>query len=211
MFITFEGIDFCGKSTQVKLLSDFLQGKNKTVKIIREPGGTEISEKIREILLDKDNHVMNYKTELLLFAASRAQLINEKIISYLKNGYYVIADRLHDSSIAYQGYGRGIEIDFVKHLQDFVLSGVSPDITFFLDITLEESEKRKRKIGKENLDRIELSKKLFYEKVRNGYIELTKEYERIKRIDGALDSIKVHEKILEEITSLELKLGGVKE
>lgn len=211
MFITFEGIDFCGKSTQVKLLSDFLQGKNKTVKIIREPGGTEISEKIREILLDKDNHVMNYKTELLLFAASRAQLINEKIISYLKNGYYVIADRLHDSSIAYQGYGRGIEIDFVKHLQDFVLSGVSPDITFFLDITLEESEKRKRKIGKENLDRIELSKKLFYEKVRNGYIELTKEYERIKRIDGALDSNLVHKKIVEEITSLELKLGGVKE
>lgn len=211
MFITFEGIDFCGKSTQVKLLSEYLIKQNKAVKIIREPGGTEISEKIRELLLDKKNKEMNYKTELLLFAASRAQLINEKIIPFLKNGDYVIADRLHDSSIAYQGYGRGIDIDFVKHLQDFVLSGAFPDITFLLDITIEESNRRKSNLGRQNLDRIELSQELFYEKVRKGYIEMAGESERIILIDGAQSPEIIHQTILKEITALELKSTGAKE
>jgi len=211
MFITFEGIDFCGKSTQVKLLADYLEKNNKTVKLIREPGGTEISEKIREILLDKNNQVMNYKTELLLFAASRAQLINEKIEEFLKAGYYVIADRLHDSSIAYQGYGRGIDLEFVKNLQRFVLGSAFPDITFFLDISIEESTRRKQKIGKPDLDRIELSQELFYEKVRKGYIQMAEQDSRIKRINGEQPTEAVNAKIIEEIKALELKLAGAKE
>lgn len=209
MFITFEGIDFCGKSTQVKLLEEYLIKQNKKVKIIREPGGTKISEKIRNILLDKDNEGMNIKTELLLFAASRAQLVNDVIKPHLDEGYFVIADRLHDSSIAYQGYGRGIDLDFVVHLQNFVLSGVTPDITFFLDIPVDDSDKRKENSGRQNLDRIELSKKVFYQKVREGYCKLTEEFERIKRIDGLKPINEIRNIILRELRQLDSSLKGV--
>ena len=104
MFISFEGIDFCGKSTQIELLKDYLIEKNKKVEILREPGGTELSEKIRVMLLDNKNSRMTAETELLLFSASRAQLVREKIRPYLEKEFYVISDRFHDSSTAYQGY-----------------------------------------------------------------------------------------------------------
>ena len=121
MFITFEGLDFCGKSTQVEILKNYLESKGKDVKIIREPGGTEISEKIRDILLDKKNSEMTIESELLLFSSSRAQLVRERIIPLLKEGYFVISDRFHDSSVAYQGYGRGISISSVKEIQNFTI------------------------------------------------------------------------------------------
>ncbi len=132
MFITFEGIDFCGKSTQIDLLEKHLLNKNKKVLVIREPGGTEISEKIRRMLLDKENSKMFMETEFLLFSASRSQLVREKIQPYLERGFYVISDRFHDSSSAYQGYGRGISIDVISSINKLAIGKSMPDITFLL-------------------------------------------------------------------------------
>ena len=199
MFITFEGLDFCGKSTQVELLKDYFESKDKKVVIIREPGGTEISEKIRAILLDKKNSEMSIESELLLFSASRAQLAREKIIPLLNQGYYVISDRFHDSSLAYQGYGRSIPIESVKAIQNFAINGAVPNITFFIDVPLEEMGKRRIKHGEDNLDRIELSENKFYQKVYNGYLELCNTEERIKLIDGTKSIEEVHQQIITEI------------
>ncbi len=203
MFISFEGLDFCGKTTQIELLKDYLTKEGRKVEVIREPGGTVISEKIREILLDKNNSNMFMETEVLLFAASRAQLVREVIIPKLKKGYFVISDRFHDSSIAYQAFGRGLNTTFVKNLQNFAIGSAVPDITFFIDIPLDEVERRKALVKKESLDRIELSEREFYEKVREGYLELAKENERIFLIDGQ-NSI---EKIQEEIRSIVNSVG----
>lgn len=199
MFITFEGLDFCGKSTQVEILKDYFESRNKEVVIIREPGGTEISEKIREILLDKKNSEMSIESELLLFSSSRAQLVREKIIPLLKQGYYVISDRFHDSSIAYQGYGRGISIESVMAIQNFAINGAVPNLTFFIDVPLDEIGRRRIKHGEDNLDRIELSENKFYKKVYNGYLELCNTQERVKLIDGTKNIEEVHQQILEKI------------
>ncbi len=144
MFITFEGIDFCGKSTQIELLKSYLLKKNKKVRVIREPGGTEISEKIRTILLDKENSKMFMETEFLLFSASRTQLVREKIKPYLDEGIYVISDRFHDSSTAYQGYGRGISIEVILSIHKLAIGNTIPDITFFIDIPVEVAEQRRK-------------------------------------------------------------------
>lgn len=199
MFITFEGLDFCGKSTQVEILKDYFERQNKKVVIIREPGGTEISEKIREILLDKKNSEMSIESELLLFSSSRAQLVREKIIPLLKHGYYVISDRFHDSSIAYQGYGRGISIESVMAIQNFAIDGAVPNLTFFMDVPLDEIGRRRIKHGEDNLDRIELSENKFYQKVYDGYLELCNTQARVKLIDGTKNIEEVHQQILEEI------------
>lgn len=199
MFITFEGLDFCGKSTQVQLLEKFLVDKGKKVIVIREPGGTPISEKIRDILLDKKNSEMKFETEALLFAASRSQLVNQTIIPALKNNIYVISDRFHDSSIAYQAYGRGLSHNFVKELQKFVIKEAVPTITFFIDIPVDEVVKRMSKVKKVELDRIESSKVDFYERVRKGYLELSSSENRFKVIDGVLPIPKLHEQIVSEI------------
>ncbi|GBD90179.1 thymidylate kinase [bacterium BMS3Abin04] len=199
MFITFEGLDFCGKSTQVKLLRNYLVRQGKDVKLIREPGGTKISEKVREILLDKNNLEMSPETELLLFTASRIQLVKEVIIPNLKKDVFVISDRFHHSSIAYQGFGRGLDLDFVESLQSFAIQGALPDITFLLDISVEEVNKRKEEFEHQNLDRIELSKNRFYENVREGYLYLEKKELYIKRIDGSLPIDTIHRQIISEI------------
>ena len=204
MFITFEGLDFCGKSTQVKLLVKYLEEKNRKIEIIREPGGTPISEKIRDVLLDNKNSEMTEVTEMLLFAASSSQLVNEVILPKLEEGYYIISDRFHDSSIAYQGYGRQIDLDFVTKLQMFVIKNTLPDLTFFIDIPISEVEKRKN-LFKSEPDRIESSKSLFYERVLAGYNKITVEQKRFKRIDGLLSKEQIHNKIVKEITNYELK------
>ena len=143
MFITFEGIDFCGKSTQVELLRKYLTDRKKIVEIIREPGGTKISEMVRSILLDKVHENMCNETELFLFSASRAQLVREKIRPYLMKGYYVISDRFHDSSTAYQGFGRGLSTDAIMNIHNIAIGEAIPDITFFIDIPVEEAENRR--------------------------------------------------------------------
>jgi len=209
MFITFEGLDFCGKSTQVKLLENYLKGKNKNVIVIREPGGTAISEQIRKILLDRINDNMKNETELLLFAASRAQLVHEIILPYLEKNYYVISDRFHDSSIAYQAFGRNLQLEFVVQLQKFVIGNAVPDITFFIDIPVEEVLNRMSKVKNIELDRIEtspdgidLQKIQFYERVRNGYLYLCERESRIKKIDGLLSIEEIHNIIIKYLESV---------
>ncbi len=203
MFITFEGIDFCGKSTQVKLLKDYLEKKGETVKIIREPGGTEISEKIREILLDKKNFNLTTETEIFLFSASRAQLVREVIQPYLEQKYYVLSDRFHDSTTAYQGFGREIPLAIVEQINNLVIGKTIPDLTFFIDIPTEEAEKRKKLNDAVELDRIEISKNDFYERVRKGYFYLAGKEPRFKVLNGLLDINTIHAEIITEVGKIE--------
>lgn len=203
MFISFEGIDFCGKSTQVELLKDYLIKNCKKVHLIREPGGTEISEKIREILLDKKNNSMVMEAEVFLFSASRAQLVREIIRPYLEKGYYVISDRFHDSSTAYQGYGRGLPLDSILKIHNLAIGNTIPDLTFIIDVPTSVAFERKRKKSLTDLDRIELSKNTFYEQVRVGYLELATKENRFRVIDGTKNIEEIHQKIIHEINSLE--------
>ena len=200
MFITFEGLDFCGKSTQVQLLEKLLTEEGKKVTVIREPGGTNISEKIRNVLLDKKNKEMLIETELILFAASRAQLVGEVILPLLDENSFVISDRFHDSSIAYQAFGRGINLEFVDELQKFVIGRAIPDLTFLIDIPIEEVVRRKTMVKQVELDRIERSKMDFYEKVREGYLFLASREGRFRKIDGKLSIEEIHKIIVDEIT-----------
>jgi dTMP kinase len=202
MFITFEGIDFCGKSTQVELLKKYLTDKGKIVEVIREPGGTKISEMVRSILLDKVHQNMFNETEFLLFSSSRAQLVREKIRPYLMKGYYVISDRFHDSSTAYQGFGRGLSVDSIMNIHNLAIGDTIPDVTFFIDIPVEEADRRKLLKHKYELDRIEVSESNFFEKVRNGYLYLAKD-KRFRKIDGMQSVESIHKEILKEIELLE--------
>ena len=203
MFISFEGIDFCGKSSQIKLLREYLLANKKKVQVIREPGGTEISEKIRDILLDKENFGMYMETEFLLFSASRSQLVREKIRPYLDKGYYVISDRFHDSSAAYQGYGRGLPVGVISTISNFAIGETVPDITFVIDIPVEVAEQRRKEKFNRHLDRIENSNRDFYERVRNGYLELLKMGNRYKLLNGEEKIKSLHKKIVNDIETFE--------
>lgn len=199
MFISFEGIDFCGKTTQINLLKKYLENLGRQVEIIREPGGTDISEKIREILLNKKHLEMCDETEIFLFSAARAQVVREVIRPLIAKGNVVIADRFHDSTTAYQGFGRGLSADAVKKINEFATGGTIPDLTFYLRLSVEESTKRKN-ICKADLDRIEKSNDLFYTKVIDGYERLALEFpHRIKGIDGEKSAIDVHNDILDTL------------
>jgi len=199
ILISFEGIDYCGKSTQIKLLEAYLKEKELNVQVFREPGGTAISEKIRSILLDKNNSNMFPKTELLLYSAARAQLVSEKIIPSLTKGNIVIFDRFYDSTTAYQGYGRGIDLETITLCNKLATGGLTPDITFLLEINLEESQKRKMLRGG-SADRLENSGTEFYNRVINGYKKIAEdELGRVKVIDasGYVDEVfvKIKEKV----------------
>lgn len=201
MFITFEGIDLCGKSTQAKLLLEYLQSKKKKVIYVREPGGTKISEKIRHLLLDKDHAEMEYVTEFLLFSASRYQLTNEVIVPHLKKNYIVICDRYFDSSTAYQGFGGKIDVKDIAQVNRIATSGLKPDMTFLLHITPEESFKRKKLMNKAG-DRIEEKTLTYYKKVVNGYMQIAKaNKKRYKVIDGKKNVNDIHTFIVNTITS----------
>jgi dTMP kinase len=205
MFITFEGIDFCGKSTQVELLRSYLINKGKKVLLIREPGGTDISEKIRDILLDKKNYKMTIESEILLFSASRAQLVREKIRPFLEEGYYVISDRFHDSTTAYQGYGRGVSIESVMNINKVAIEDTLPDITYFIDIPVSVYVIRKNLKNHTELDRIEISHDHFYNKVRSGYQELAGREKRFRVINGTLSIGEIHNIIVNELILFEKK------
>ncbi len=198
MFISFEGIDFCGKSTQIKMLEEYFSALNKKVKVIREPGGTAISEKIRDILLDKKNDQMVMETEILLFSASRSQLVREVIRPSLNSGFVVISDRFHDSSTAYQGYGRGLSVDDIKNIHKIAVGETLPDLTFLIDIPVEIAYRRRgTKTG--HLDRIEVSDDDFYSRVRKGYLQMAEEEKRFRVIDGNRDINLIHNDIVNEI------------
>ena len=196
MFITFEGIDLSGKSTQAKLLYDFFKKKKRKVILVREPGGTYISEKIRDILLDKNNHDMRYLTEFLLFSASRHQLVEQVIIPNLKKKFIVICDRYYDSSTAYQGFGGGIDLKMVDKINKFSTGDLVPDISFLININYKESLKRNFKIKKVQ-DRIEQKKLSYYNKVVKGYLEIaSKNKKRFRVLDGKKSIEELHQEIL---------------
>lgn len=192
MFISFEGLDGCGKTTQINLLAEQLTARAYDVVFIREPGGTVISEKIREILLDKKHLGMDQITELLLFSAARSQVVNEVIRPALAEDKVVLSDRYVDSTTAYQGYGRGLRLGAVKTINTVATLGVMPELTFIIDLPLEELEQRKRGTGTE-ADRMELSGRAFYENVRRGYLAMAEaEPHRFKVINGeqGIDAIR---------------------
>jgi dTMP kinase len=190
-FISFEGIDFSGKTTQINLLKSYLLKKGYEVSIIREPGGTIISEKIREILLDKKHTNMHDRTELFLYSAARVQLLEEKIIPLLEKGSIVIADRFVDSTTAYQGYGREIDPQIIRQINELATGGILPALTFYLKLEPQQVDER-RKNRKEEQDRLEISGDEFYKRVYKGYEEIADYYkERIVTIDayGSIETI----------------------
>ena len=197
-FISFEGIDACGKSTQVKLLlKEMNTSSNKTI-LVREPGGSTISEEIRDILLNSKLNEMSDRTEALLMTGSRAQLTYEKIISNLDEGKNVIADRYSDSTLAYQGGGRGLDIEWLIKLNQFATYNLSPDVTFLIDLHPEEAIKRK---VIEN-DRIEKAGIDLQINVRNAYLEIAKQSSnRVYLVDGEQDTKIVHENIKKILSS----------
>ncbi|MBP5493307.1 MAG: dTMP kinase [Clostridiales bacterium] len=194
LFITFEGIDGSGKSTQIEKLSCDLQNAGISYVLIREPGGTAIGEKIRTILLDKANDRMHARTELLLYEAARAQIVEERIRPELEAGKVVICDRFFDSTVAYQGYARGLDLDAIRYLNNWSTANLAPDITFLFDLDEETAYRRRHgRDGEE--DRLEAEGLSFMKKVRDGYLALSKEEKRIKVV-SALDTPDViYEKI----------------
>ena len=196
-FISFEGIDACGKSTQVKLLlKEMNTSSNKTI-LVREPGGSTISEEIRDILLNSKLNEMSDRTEALLMTGSRAQLTYEKIMSNLDEGKNVIADRYSDSTLAYQGGGRGLDIEWLIKLNQFATYNLSPDVTFLIDLHPEEAIKRK---DIEN-DRIEKAGIDLQINVRNEYLEIAKRFDdRIVVLDGHNQVNIIHQKIVKELS-----------
>lgn len=196
MFITFEGIDGSGKSTQIALLKDKLLEDGHNVTVFREPGGTEVSEKIRGLLLNPDFDIHTV-TELLLFSSARAQLISEKVRPLLNTNEVVILDRFYDSSTAYQGYGRSsLPLQDIHRLNKIASHNIEPDITFYLKISLEEAQNRTAFKAK---DRMELSGKPFYENVIEGFDTLADKEKRFIAVDAEQTSEQVHHIIWQKI------------
>jgi len=183
MLITFEGLDYCGKSTQVQLLEERLRSRGRPVRVLREPGGTALGEVIRNLLLDRTNSVMTKASELFLFSASRSQLVQEIIRPALEAGAVVLLDRYFDSTTAYQGFGRGIPLDVIYAINRFATGGLIPDLTFLLDIPGTEIARRMSR-AETDRDRMESSGIQFYERVREGYSQLAKTEPRFRVLDG---------------------------
>lgn len=196
MFITFEGIDGAGKTTQINLLKDFLEKKGRTVLSIREPGGLSFSEKIRDILLDTKTNI-NEITELFLFESARSELTEKIIIPALKNNTIVICDRFFDSTTAYQGFGRGLNIEEILLINRFATQKLTPDLTFYLNIPIKIS--LNRNINKVK-DRMESNSEEFIKNVKNGFDTLAKMYpDRIKNITADKEINIVHKEIISHI------------
>jgi dTMP kinase len=206
IFISLEGIEGTGKTTQARLLADYLGGKGFTVTRTAEPGGTPISLKIREILLSPESAEMAPVTELLLYNASRVQHVKEIIFPALERGEVVITDRFSDSTAAYQGYGRGIALELIDSLDLIATDRMRPEITLLLDIDVETGLRRNRSINKR--DRLELEDVSFHERVRKGFIGLAaKEKDRIRVIDGSGDVETVHRSIVAVLEDFLSKRG----
>lgn len=201
LFITMEGPDGSGKSTQIDLLKKYLEGKGYDIVIAREPGGNAISEAIREIILNKDFDDMAYTTELLLYTAARAQLVASVIKPALDAGKAVICDRFVDSSAVYQGIGRGLGVDKVYAVNEYALDGIMPQLTILLDLDADEGIRRKK--NQAELDRMELESITFHRKVVEGYRSLADlNRDRIYKIDATLPVESIHEEIVKQIEIL---------
>ena len=194
MLITFEGIDGCGKSSQAKLTADRLSDQGIECVLVREPGGTALSEQIRSLLLDaKHDAPVSHAAELLLFAASRSQLVQEVIEPALARNAVVICDRFTDSTIAYQGYGRGLPLAYIRSINDLATGGLVPDLTFLIDVPLELAIRRRKGMGD---DRMESESRLFFSHVVQGYMSLAQKHpDRIHVIDGTDSMEDIHHTI----------------
>lgn len=210
LFISIEGADGSGKSTQIEKLEDYLIEKNYDFVLTREPGGTIISESIRDIILNKDYMEMSDMTEALLYAASRAQHVEQYIKPLLREGKIVICDRFVDSSVVYQGYSRGLGIDNIEKINSYATMGLEPDITILLDIHAEEGLRRKK--HQRELDRLELQKFEFHKKVSEGYRKLADLHpNRIKKIDASKSVEEIHEEVIKAIEHIILNKYNAKQ
>ena len=197
LFITFEGADGCGKTTQLNLLKKYLENKNYEVILTREPGAVGLGERVRDILLNYEGEVSD-RCESFLFLADRAQNIDMIVTPAVDNGKIVLCDRHTDSTVAYQGYGRGLDIKQINMLNNLATNGRKPDLTFVFDVDIETSMKR---VGNEK-DRMENAGMEFFNRVRHGYLELSKqEPERIKVIDSTKSIEDVFEQVLKIINN----------
>ncbi|MBS3735820.1 MAG: dTMP kinase [Candidatus Bipolaricaulota bacterium] len=194
--IVFEGLDGSGTTTQAGLLADYLKEKGHEVLKVEEPGGTSLGRKVRDLLLEDHGMDIRPLSELFLYEVSRAQLVREKIIPELEKGNVIISDRFAASSVAYQGHGRGIPIDVVKRLNDIALNGVEPNATIFLDIDLEERERRG---SGQKPDRIEKEAREFYRRVREGYLEEIRSMDEAVLIDGTLPKDEISRRVISEL------------
>jgi dTMP kinase len=211
MLITFEGIDNSGKSLQAKLLFERLRRYGVRAVLFREPGGCELSEAIREILLDRRYHRMGPRTEALLYSAARAQLVAEKIRPALARDEVVISDRYYDSTTAYQGYGRSLSVDFLQRLSEFATDGLAPDKTFLLDLEPEEAVARKKKEGDHD-DRMEAEELDFHRRLRQGYLKIAgAEPHRIRVIDATKTVSEIESEVWSEaVCLLQFETGASK-
>lgn len=200
LFITFEGADGCGKTTQLMLLAKYLKAQGREVVVTREPGARGLGEKIREILLNYDGEVSS-RAEAFMFLADRAQHIDVIVNPAIKSGKIVLCDRHTDSSVAYQGYGRRLDIDEIKRLNSIATNGRKPDMTLIFDIDVETSMAR---VG-DTKDRMESAGIEFFNRVRNGYLEIAKqEPNRVKVLDASKSIEEIHKNVI----ALYEKLNG---
>lgn len=195
MFITLEGPDGSGKTTQAHLLAEWLRERGHEVVMTREPGGTDVGDQIRTVLHDPDNTAMDARTEILLYSASRAQHVAQRIRPALATGAIVVSDRYADSTLAYQGYGRGLDLEALRTITAFATGDLTPDLTLYLDIVPQEGLQRRRMGGGE-WNRMDAQALEFYQRVRAGYLELAKqEPERWVMIDAARSAEEVQTEI----------------
>jgi dTMP kinase len=207
LFITFEGVEGSGKTTQIQRLKKYLTQKGIPCKVTREPGGSSIGEKIRKILLNPNHREMVPTSELLLYEAARAQHVKEVIEPFLKKGGIVLCDRFSDATVAYQGYGRSIDLKWIERLNLFSSQGIRPDVTFLLDcpsdIGLKRALQRNRMLKQEKEERFEKEEIQFHRRVREGYLAIaTKDPHRVKVIDTREREDRVFDKIREIVDNL---------
>jgi dTMP kinase len=196
-FIVFEGVEGCGKTTQIQLTGEWLQHLGIEVIITREPGGTELGIDLRRLLLESAKNSIAHRTELLLYAADRAQHVEQIIKPNLTSGKFVLCDRFIYSTIAYQGYGRGLDIDLINQLNALATQGLEPDLVLWLDLDVEAGMSRKKRTG-ETADRIEQEKIDFHRRVQQGYTKLALSHpQRIVRIDASFDKESIQTQIRE--------------
>ncbi|MBD6614607.1 dTMP kinase [Komarekiella sp. 'clone 1'] len=202
--IVFEGVEGCGKTSQMQLCSNWLKSLGISVILTREPGGTELGSHLRSLLLESENKPVAEVTELLLYAADRAQHVEQELKPSLAAGKYILCDRYTDSTIAYQGYGRGLNFKLIHQLNDIATTGLESDLTIWLDIDVEVGLSRKRK-DEAKLDRIEQETIAFHQRVQQGYAELAASNpSRIVRVNGSLNKETVHQ-MIQDILRVHLK------
>ena len=209
IFITFEGIDGSGKTTQIRMLEDFLVSLGFKTLVTREPGGTKIGDMIRDILLNPKNKINCARTETLLFQASRAELVSEVIIPGLKSVKIVICDRFFDSTIAYQGFARGLGAEEIHKMSMWATSGLEPDLTFLLSLDVARGEMRIDAQEKKR-DRIEFERKEFKEKIQQGYLEIAKTYpSRFVVINATMPAQSIFRIVKENVMKILLRKGWI--